>query len=52
MLYLFGTGSIRGFALTLGIGIVTSLVFAVFITHMLLDCFVKLFGGNEKLYTR
>ena len=52
VLYLFGTGSIRGFALTLGIGIVTSLVFAVFITHMLLDCFVKLFGGNEKLYTR
>lgn len=52
VLYFFGTGSIRGFALTLGIGIVTSLVFAVFVTQMLLNCFVKLFGGNEKLYTR
>lgn len=52
VLYLFGTGSIRGFALTLGIGIVTSMVFAVFVTHKLLDIFVNLAGQNEKLYVR
>ncbi|MFR0859701.1 MAG: protein translocase subunit SecD [Christensenellales bacterium] len=38
VLYAFGTGSVRGFALTLGIGVATSLFTAVFVTHKLLIC--------------
>ena len=50
VLYAFGTGSVRGFALTLGIGVVTSMFTAIFITHKLLDIFVGLGVKNEKLY--
>ena len=50
MLYAFGTGSVRGFALTLGIGVATSLVTAVFVTHKLLDIFADLGIKNQKLY--
>ncbi len=52
VLYAFGTGSVRGFALTLGIGVVTSLFTAVFITHKLLDVFADLGIKNQKLYVR
>ena len=37
ILYIFGSGPIRGFATTLMIGIVTSLITAVFITRILVD---------------
>jgi SecD/SecF fusion protein len=37
ILYVFGTGPIKGFALTLIIGILTSLFTAVFITRLLID---------------
>ena len=37
ILYIFGSGPIRGFATTLMIGIVTSLITAVFITRLLVD---------------
>ncbi len=37
ILYIFGSGPIRGFATTLMIGIVTSLVTAVFITRLMVD---------------
>jgi len=37
ILYIFGSGPIRGFATTLMIGIVTSLVTAIFITRLLVD---------------
>lgn len=50
VLYAFGTGSVRGFALTLGIGVATSLVTAVFVTHKLLDIFADLGIKNRKLY--
>lgn len=50
VLYAFGTGSVRGFALTLGIGVVTSMFTAIFITHKLLNIFVGLGVNNEKLY--
>lgn len=46
----FGTGFVRGFALTLGIGVATSLVTAVFVTHKLLDIFADLGIKNQKLY--
>ena len=42
ILYVFGTGPIKGFALTLIIGILTSLFTAVFITRLLID------GATEK----
>ena len=42
ILYIFGTGPIKGFALTLIIGILTSLFTAVFITRLLID------GATEK----
>ena len=50
VLYAFGTGSIRGFALTLGISVATSMFTAVFVTHKLLDIFVDLGVKNQKLY--
>jgi preprotein translocase subunit SecD len=50
VLYAFGTGSVRGFALTLGISVVTSMFTAVFVTHKLLDIFVDLGVKNQKLY--
>ncbi len=50
VLYAFGTGSVRGFALTLGIGVATSLVTAVFVTHKLLDIFADLGIKNQKHY--
>ena len=52
VLYAFGTGTIRGFALTLGISVVTSMFTAVFVTHKLLDIFANLGLKNEKLYVR
>lgn len=45
ILYVFGTGPIKGFALTLMIGIATSLFTAVFITRLLIDGAVNK-GGN------
>ncbi len=41
ILYVFGTGPIKGFALTLMIGIATSLFTAIFITRLLVDSAVK-----------
>ena len=52
VLYAFGTGTVRGFALTLGIGVATSMVTAIFVTHKLLDVFVALGFRNQKLYLR
>lgn len=37
ILYVFGTGPIKGFALTLMIGIITSLFTAIFITRLFID---------------
>ena len=52
VLYAFGTGTIRGFALTLGIGVVTSMFTAIFVTHKLLGSFADLGIKNQKLYVR
>ncbi len=46
ILYVFGTGPIKGFALTLMIGIATSLFTAIFITRILIDGAVN---RNSKL---
>ncbi|MCK0108850.1 protein translocase subunit SecDF [Flavobacteriaceae bacterium S0825] len=41
ILFIFGTGPIKGFATTLLIGIVTSLFTAIFITRLLIDWYVN-----------
>uniref|UniRef100_A0A7C4XLA1 Protein translocase subunit SecD n=1 Tax=candidate division WOR-3 bacterium TaxID=2052148 RepID=A0A7C4XLA1_UNCW3 len=43
VLYLFGTGPIRGFALTLIIGLIANLICAVFVTKVILDYFTYKF---------
>ncbi|MGM9552578.1 MAG: protein translocase subunit SecD [Clostridia bacterium] len=50
VLYLFGTGSIKGFAITLGIGVVVSFVTAIFLTKLLLKIMVGFGIRNPWLY--
>lgn len=50
VLYIMGTGSIKGFALTLGIGIVLSMFTALFVTKNLLKSVYTLGLQNPKLY--
>ena len=45
ILFIFGTGPIKGFATTLLIGIVTSLFTAIFITRLLIDWYLN--KGNK-----
>ena len=52
VLLYFGTGSIKGFATTLLIGVITSLISSVLITRFLLNCATKLGLDNTKLWTR
>lgn len=47
VLYIFGTGPIRGFALTLIIGLVANLVCAVFVTKAILDYFTLKFETTK-----
>lgn len=51
VLFFFGTGTIKGFAVTLMIGIGVSMVTAIFVTRYLLQLFVKTnIFTNTKLY--
>lgn len=50
VLYLKGTGTVKGFALTLGIGIILSMFTAIFITRMLMNAFCALGCTNVKMY--
>ena len=49
VLLIFGTGSVQGFATTLLIGVITSMISAVSVTRFLLIRFVRAFP-NAKLY--
>jgi len=52
ILYVFGTGPVKGFAYTLMVGIATSLFSAVFITRLLVDWYAakgKLFTFNTSI---
>lgn len=40
----FGTGPVKGFAVTLGIGIISSLFTAIYITHLVFDILVQYTG--------
>lgn len=52
VLLVFGTGSIKGFASTLLIGVLVSFVTAIFITRWLTKCMIKLGFTKRWLYTR
>ena len=49
VLLFFGTGSVQGFAVTLLIGVITSMITAITVTRFLLTRFVRVFG-NARLY--
>ncbi len=50
VLYFFGTGTIKGFALTLGLGIVVSMFTALTVTRFLLNRMVDFRLNNLKFY--
>ena len=50
VLYLRGSGTVRGFAQTLALGIVLSMFTALFVTRFILKGFYDVGLGNEKLY--
>ena len=50
VLMILGTGSIKGFAVTLMLGIVLSMFTALFVTKMLLNSFLELGVQNPKMY--
>ena len=50
VLYLSGIGTIRGFAVTLGWGVVISMLTAIVITKFLLKQFVRLNIQNRKMF--
>jgi len=52
VLLIFGTGSIKGFAMTLLIGVIVSFFTAVVVTRWLLKCFVNIGFKKTWLYTR
>ena len=52
VLMIFGTGTIKGFAITLTISVIVSLFTAVVVTRSLLILICKLGFSNRKLYTR
>ena len=51
VLYLFGTGTIKGFAITLGIGTLVSMFTAIFVTRFLLRQMIGFNIKNPKLYS-
>lgn len=50
VLYFMGTGTVKGFALTLGIGVVLSMFTAVTVTHFLLNRMADFRISNPKVY--
>ncbi len=52
VLMYFGTGSIKGFAITLLIGVITSMISSILITRWLLNHATQLGIKNPKLFTR
>ena len=50
VLGLRGSGSVKGFAQTLALGIVLSMFTALFITKWLMNCFYTLFAKDKKWY--
>lgn len=47
VLYIFGTGPIKGFAVSLTIGILCSIFTSVYVTKLLVSCWYKAFGFKK-----
>jgi len=52
ILYVFGTGPVKGFATTLIIGIITSLFSAIFITRLLIEWYISKKGNTLTFNTK
>ncbi|MDO4293738.1 MAG: protein translocase subunit SecD [Eubacteriales bacterium] len=52
VLYFMGTGTVKGFAQTLALGIVVSMFTALVVTRLILDAFYAVGIQNEKFYGR
>ncbi|MCQ2495484.1 MAG: protein translocase subunit SecD [Lachnospiraceae bacterium] len=50
VLYFLGSGTVKGFAQTLAIGIILSMLTALFVTKFILDSFFKLGANGVKCY--
>src|SRR5687768_13135871 len=50
MLYLFGQGAVKGFAITLMVGITTTFFTAVYISHVVIDWMVAKKGDESNLH--
>ena len=50
VLYVVGVGTVKGFAITLGLGIIISMFTAIFVTRVILTQFAGIFSKNHKLY--
>ena len=50
VLYVVGVGTVKGFAITLGLGIIISMFTAIFVTRIILTQFAGIFSKNPKLY--
>ena len=50
VLYLRGSGTVRSFAITLGIGIILSMISSLLVTRFLMTCFYNLGFDKEKFY--
>ncbi len=50
IMLIFGSSSVKSFALTLLIGIILSLFTAIFITRVFMNCFLAFNDENEKFY--
>lgn len=49
ILYQFGTGPVRGFAVTLTLGIITSMFTAIFVSRIMFDLYTRNRAANAKL---
>ena len=52
VLLIFGTGSIKGFAKTLMLGVIVSMITAILVTRFLMNRFVAAGASDMKLYTK
>lgn len=50
VLYLRGSGTVKGFASTLALGIILSMITALFVTRFIMNCFYSIGFEGEKLY--
>ncbi|WP_177313728.1 hypothetical protein [Marinobacter gelidimuriae] len=48
LLFMFGSGPVRGFAVTIGIGLLTSMFTAIAVTRLLMEWRVRAMGCNQQ----